>query len=220
MNIEKLSERERQIVNLIADGERVKDVAVGLGISTHTVRNHLKAIYRKLGIRSQFELIAGFRPSGSIVPSYEAGSRAAWTSILKQALVHLGIDSNASALIELAEAKKAAAVVCSDLGIAYPEGLNLGQIISDYIAREISDVEEEEPEEEPQGAVVVGPRMTRPLPEEDRIMEALSPGPKSFHDLCVELGVQPRQTIHFNKKLVAMKHKMLIGYGGERYYAR
>jgi len=54
---ERLSGRERQIVDLLGAGQRVKDIAVIMAISTHTVRNHLKAIYRKLNVRSQFDLL-------------------------------------------------------------------------------------------------------------------------------------------------------------------
>ncbi len=46
-----------EIVEALGSGRRVKDIARDLIISTHTVRNHLKAIYRKLNVRSQFELI-------------------------------------------------------------------------------------------------------------------------------------------------------------------
>jgi DNA-binding NarL/FixJ family response regulator len=55
---ERLSGRERQIVELLGAGQRVKDIAVIMAISTHTVRNHLKAIYRKLNVRSQFDLLS------------------------------------------------------------------------------------------------------------------------------------------------------------------
>lgn len=54
----RLSTREREIVEALGSGRRVKDIAQDLVISTHTVRNHLKAIYRKLNVRSQFELIS------------------------------------------------------------------------------------------------------------------------------------------------------------------
>ncbi len=55
---ERLSTREREIVEAIASGKRVRDVAASFSISTHTVRNHLKAIYRKLNVRSQLELLS------------------------------------------------------------------------------------------------------------------------------------------------------------------
>ncbi|HSC88632.1 MAG TPA: DNA-binding response regulator [Polyangiaceae bacterium] len=54
---QRLSLREREIVEALGSGRRVKDIASDLIISTHTVRNHLKAIYRKLNVRSQFELL-------------------------------------------------------------------------------------------------------------------------------------------------------------------
>ncbi len=54
----RLSTRENEIVQALGSGRRVKDIAQDLVISTHTVRNHLKAIYRKLNVRSQFELIS------------------------------------------------------------------------------------------------------------------------------------------------------------------
>jgi two-component system, probable response regulator PhcQ len=55
---ERLSTREREIVEAIASGKRVREVAALFSISTHTVRNHLKAIYRKLNVRSQLELLS------------------------------------------------------------------------------------------------------------------------------------------------------------------
>lgn len=56
--IARLSAREREIVQAMAGGKRVKDIAQELAISTHTVRNHLKAVYRKLNVRSQLELLS------------------------------------------------------------------------------------------------------------------------------------------------------------------
>lgn len=54
----RLSLREREIVESMAMGRRVKDIAEQFSISTHTVRNHLKAVYRKLNVRSQLELLS------------------------------------------------------------------------------------------------------------------------------------------------------------------
>jgi len=55
-----LSPRERRVVGELLNNQRVTQIAVRLGISPNTVRNHLKAIYRKCGVRSQLELIAAF----------------------------------------------------------------------------------------------------------------------------------------------------------------
>lgn len=54
---EQLTQRESEIVQHIGQGADLNSVATQLGISPHTVRNHLKRIFRKLGIRSQTELL-------------------------------------------------------------------------------------------------------------------------------------------------------------------
>lgn len=51
-----LSDREREIVVKLTTGSSAGQVAEALDISVHTVRNHLKAIFRKLKISSQREL--------------------------------------------------------------------------------------------------------------------------------------------------------------------
>lgn len=51
-----LSPRERQIVELLASGARVVTIAQRLQLSPHTVRNHLKSVFRKLNLRGQHEL--------------------------------------------------------------------------------------------------------------------------------------------------------------------
>lgn len=53
-----LSPREREILEAVASGQRVRAIADAFAISAFTVRNHLKAIFRKLGVHSQVELLA------------------------------------------------------------------------------------------------------------------------------------------------------------------
>lgn len=53
-----LTPRERDILSALASGQHVKDIAQDLDISTHTARNHMKAILRKLSVHSQIELLA------------------------------------------------------------------------------------------------------------------------------------------------------------------
>lgn len=53
-----LSRREKEILRLLVTGRRPQDIATTLFISVHTARNHIKAIYQKLGVHSQGELIA------------------------------------------------------------------------------------------------------------------------------------------------------------------
>ena len=59
---EDLSDREQEIAEAVANGARVATIARSLHISERTVRNHLQSIFRKLGVHSQLELAARFRP--------------------------------------------------------------------------------------------------------------------------------------------------------------
>ena len=52
-----LSRREREVLSRLVEGQRVPTIAEQLFISPHTVRNHLKSMFRKLGVGSQAELI-------------------------------------------------------------------------------------------------------------------------------------------------------------------
>ncbi len=52
-----LTDRERQLLQLLADGQTPKQVADALFISPKTVRNHLTKIYAKLGVESRSQAI-------------------------------------------------------------------------------------------------------------------------------------------------------------------
>jgi len=52
-----LSSRERQVVELLAEGKRNKEVAVSLGISLRTAETHRRNIMRKLGVHSAAQLV-------------------------------------------------------------------------------------------------------------------------------------------------------------------
>jgi PAS domain S-box-containing protein len=56
-----LTDREREVLVHLAAGQRVPAIAAELHISQHTVRNHLKSIYRQLGVGNQSELIERVR---------------------------------------------------------------------------------------------------------------------------------------------------------------
>ena len=58
-----LSARELEIATRLLSGERVPLIAKEMFISQSTVRNHLTSVYRKLGVRSQQELITKLRAS-------------------------------------------------------------------------------------------------------------------------------------------------------------
>lgn len=53
-----LTERETEVVLLLARGLALKEIAAELTISVHTVRDHVKAIYEKTGVTSRGELVA------------------------------------------------------------------------------------------------------------------------------------------------------------------
>ena len=59
-----LSAREQEVLAGLLDNRRVSAIADALCISQHTVRNHLKAIFKKLGVRSQPQLIEACRHAG------------------------------------------------------------------------------------------------------------------------------------------------------------
>jgi DNA-binding NarL/FixJ family response regulator len=55
---EKLSDRERQVLELAKRGRRYKQVATDLGISYDAVRTHFRNIYLKLQVHSRGEAVA------------------------------------------------------------------------------------------------------------------------------------------------------------------
>ena len=59
-----LSEREREVTRLMVENRSTNEIASELDLSPHTIRNHRKAIYRKLEVHSRYELIALARSSG------------------------------------------------------------------------------------------------------------------------------------------------------------
>ena len=53
-----LTEREREILDLLAKGLSNADIAQELTISVHTVRNHVANVSAKLGAHSKLEVLA------------------------------------------------------------------------------------------------------------------------------------------------------------------
>lgn len=53
---EALTAREREIVQLVAQGFRNRDIAEALGLSEQTVKNNLRVIFEKLGVYDRLSL--------------------------------------------------------------------------------------------------------------------------------------------------------------------
>lgn len=69
---QELSRRESQVLRQVVDGYATRAIGARLHISPYTVRNHLKAIYRKLEVHSREQLIrklAGWRQVPHVMPS-------------------------------------------------------------------------------------------------------------------------------------------------------
>jgi DNA-binding NarL/FixJ family response regulator len=61
---ETLTGRERQLVELLAEGRDNAQIAATLGLSTKTVRNHLTRVFAKLEVDNRSRTIVLARDSG------------------------------------------------------------------------------------------------------------------------------------------------------------
>ncbi|MGC8627665.1 MAG: response regulator transcription factor [Acidimicrobiales bacterium] len=60
-----LTRREKDVLQLLLEGQRVASIARHLRLSPQTVRNHLKNIFRKFGAHSQVEILEALRPASN-----------------------------------------------------------------------------------------------------------------------------------------------------------
>ncbi|HUC93838.1 MAG TPA: response regulator transcription factor [Paenibacillus sp.] len=59
-----LTDREKEVLGLIADGKNTKEIASQLYITTGTVRNYISVILDKLGVSNRIEAITRFKEKG------------------------------------------------------------------------------------------------------------------------------------------------------------
>lgn len=59
-----LTEREEQVIKLIADGKNTKEIASQLYLATGTVRNYVSVILDKLDVDNRIEAISRFKEKG------------------------------------------------------------------------------------------------------------------------------------------------------------
>lgn len=69
---ESITRREREVLMLMAQGNINKEIAHLLHISTDTVKQHIKNIYRKLGAGNKIEAL---NKTGMLAVSYATVSR-------------------------------------------------------------------------------------------------------------------------------------------------
>ena len=62
--IEPLSQRELEVLQLLAEGLTYAEIAERLVVSLNTVRFHVKEIYGKLGVNRQAQAVARARELG------------------------------------------------------------------------------------------------------------------------------------------------------------
>jgi DNA-binding CsgD family transcriptional regulator len=58
-----LSQREREVAGLAAEGLPSKEIAARLFVSLRTVNNHLQRVYTKLGVSSRADLARALKGS-------------------------------------------------------------------------------------------------------------------------------------------------------------
>jgi DNA-binding NarL/FixJ family response regulator len=72
-----LTEREIELLQLVADGLPNKAIAQELSISENTVKYHIKKIFQKLGVQNRTEAVANAMRSGVIGSALPHGARRA-----------------------------------------------------------------------------------------------------------------------------------------------
>lgn len=64
VGVDELTPRERQIIDLICRGSRDKEIGQELGLSPHTVRNHVASLFRKIGVNRRSGIVSWARERG------------------------------------------------------------------------------------------------------------------------------------------------------------
>ncbi|MDT2047353.1 DNA-binding response regulator [Priestia aryabhattai] len=59
-----LTEREKEVLQLVADGKNTKEIAEELSLKTGTVRNYISTILDKLEVKNRIEAITRFKEKG------------------------------------------------------------------------------------------------------------------------------------------------------------
>lgn len=71
---DRLTDRERQILDLVAAGLRNREIACHLSISEATVENHLHHVFGKLGVRNRVQAALRAVPTDRTSPPEDEGN--------------------------------------------------------------------------------------------------------------------------------------------------
>ncbi len=74
-----LSPREQEVLEWLAAGRTVSEIAAGLGLSPKTVANCKQRLYRKLGVHHQAHAVATALGLGLLVPDVHDRAMASWS---------------------------------------------------------------------------------------------------------------------------------------------
>jgi DNA-binding NarL/FixJ family response regulator len=68
-----VSDREREVLQFLADGHTVGDIAASMGLSAHTVRNHIRRAMKHLGVHSRLDAVVAAARAGILsVENYKS----------------------------------------------------------------------------------------------------------------------------------------------------
>lgn len=76
-----LTEREQEVLQLVARGTRNKDIAEALSITENTVKHHLKHILEKLHLRNRSQVVAYALQTGLVTESFAFVERSRATVV-------------------------------------------------------------------------------------------------------------------------------------------
>lgn len=77
-----LDDRQRRILQLLADGRSYPQIAAEMFLSSMTVKNHVSRIYKLLGARNAAQAVAVAYQRGMLVPGPDGAVRAESSAIL------------------------------------------------------------------------------------------------------------------------------------------
>jgi two-component system response regulator DesR len=73
-----LSDRERDVLALIAAGATNPEIALALHLSRHTVKEHTSSLYRRLGVRNRVEAVRQAQRLGLVSYQERPGAPLLW----------------------------------------------------------------------------------------------------------------------------------------------